>query len=216
MVDEHGELIPPGVFLYIAERIGLIGEIDRWVLRDAIGLLGREQRRGTDIRLEVNLSGISITDDDLPGVIADELEAAGADAHGLCIEVTETAAIVNVQQAKSFAAQLTELGCEFALDDFGAGFASFYYLKHLAFDYLKIDGEFIQNMVEDPTDRLVVQSLVNIANGLNKATIAEFVGDRETLELLRSYGVDYAQGFHVGKPKPLAETNLARAAAMLD
>ena len=216
MVDEHGELIPPGVFLYIAERIGLIGEIDRWVLRDAIGLLAREQQTGTDIRLEVNLSGISITDDDLPGVIADELAAAGADAHGLCIEVTETAAIVNVQQAKSFAAQLSELGCEFALDDFGAGFASFYYLKHLAFDYLKIDGEFIQNMIEDPTDRLVVQSLVNIASGLNKATIAEFVGDRETLELLRSYGVDYAQGFHVGKPKPLAETDLARTPAMLE
>ncbi len=209
MVDEHGELIPPGVFLYIAERMDLIGEIDRWVLHEAIGLLAREQQAGADVRLEVNLSAISITDPELPGLIASELEGAGADARGLCLEVTETAAIVNIQRAKRFAAQLTELGCEFALDDFGAGFASFYYLKHLAFDCLKIDGEFIEHLASNPTDQLVVQSLVNIAQGLNKRTIAEFVSHRETLELLRSYGVDYAQGFYVAKPKPLAEAHLS-------
>jgi EAL domain-containing protein (putative c-di-GMP-specific phosphodiesterase class I) len=100
---------------------------------------------------------------------------------------------------------MREIGCGFALDDFGAGFASFYYLKHLSFDLLKIDGEFIRNLPASRTDQLVVKSVVEIARGLGKRTVAEFVGDRETVELLRSYGVDFAQGFYVGMPTPLDE-----------
>ena len=212
MVGETGELIPPNVFLYIAERMDLVQEIDRWVLREASRLLANEQRAGSKLRLAVNLSAKSIGDPDLPEVIASELTAAGADGTGLCIEVTETAAIVNVDRAKRFATRISELGCEFALDDFGAGFASFYYLKHLPFDYLKIDGEFIQGICGSRTDQLVVQSLAEIAHGLGKRTIAEFVADRDALELLRSYGVDYAQGFFVAESKPLAEIDLAQAA----
>jgi EAL domain-containing protein (putative c-di-GMP-specific phosphodiesterase class I) len=113
-------------------------------------------------------------------------------------------------RARAFCGGVQALGCAVALDDFGAGFGSFQYLKHLPFDYLKIDGEFITALASSRTDQLVVQSLVSIAKELGKPTIAEFVGDRETLELLRSYGVDYAQGFYVGTPKPLSQTDLAR------
>jgi diguanylate cyclase (GGDEF)-like protein/PAS domain S-box-containing protein len=210
MVGESGELIPPGVFLYIAERMDLIQEIDRWVLRQASRLLAREQRAGHNVVLEVNVSAKSIGDPNLPDTIAQELEAAGADGSGLCLEITETAAIVNIERAKRFAARVAELGCEVALDDFGAGFASFYYLKHLPFDYLKIDGEFIQGICDSRTDQLVVKSLVEIAHGLGKRTIAEFVADGETLELLRGYRIDYVQGFYVADSKPLAAVDLAR------
>jgi EAL domain-containing protein (putative c-di-GMP-specific phosphodiesterase class I) len=119
--------------------------------------------------------------------------------------MTETAAIVNVEHAKSFAASVHALGCEFAIDDFGAGFASFYYLKHLAFDYLKIDGEFIARLVQTQTDQLVVRAVVDIARGLGSQTIAEFVGDDETVSLLHDFGVDYGQGYHLGRPEPLCE-----------
>jgi EAL domain-containing protein (putative c-di-GMP-specific phosphodiesterase class I) len=121
----------------------------------------------------------------------------------LVVEVTETAAIVNINRAADLARELRELGCDFALDDFGSGFASFYYLKHLDFDYLKIDGEFIARLVETPTDQLVVRAVVEIARGLGSQTIAEFVGDDATMSLLHDFGVDYGQGYHLGRPEPL-------------
>jgi len=214
MVGEGDDLIPPGTFLYVAERFDLIQQIDRWVLKGAIALLAKHKRLGRSIQLGVNLSAKSVTDPELPGFVAGELERAGIDGRGLCVEVTETAAIVNVDRAKRFAHTLSELGCEFALDDFGAGFASFYYLKHMAFDYVKIDGEFIRNLPESRVNQLVVQSVVDIARGLGKRTIAEFVGDGETLALLRRYGVDYAQGFYVGRPQPLESLDLTRPAAL--
>jgi EAL domain-containing protein (putative c-di-GMP-specific phosphodiesterase class I) len=118
-------------------------------------------------------------------------------------EVTETAAISNIEAAQHFAEQLAQLGCRFALDDFGAGFGSFYYLKHLPFDFIKIDGEFVRQLVSDPTDRLVVSAVVDLARGLGKRTIAEFVGDEATVATLRMLGVDYLQGYHLGKPAPV-------------
>ena len=205
MIGEDGELIPPGTFLHVAERAGLIGEIDRWGVRRAVRLLAERQRRGDPIQLSVNLSARSISDGDLTTTIRRELAASGVDPRGLIFEVTETAAIVNVDRARHFAQALHELGCEFALDDFGAGFASFYYLKHLTFDYLKIDGEFIQDLAGSRTNQLVVQALVGIASGLGKKTIAEFVTDEETVSMLRGYGVDFAQGFHTGRPGPFEE-----------
>jgi diguanylate cyclase (GGDEF)-like protein/PAS domain S-box-containing protein len=214
MLGDNGELILPDMFLSIAERMDLVQEIDRWVLREAIRVLGREQRAGGNVMLEVNLSAKSVGDADLPALIAGELDAACADGSGLCVEVTETAAIVNLDRAKQFAARVGELGCEFALDDFGAGFASFYYLKHLPFDYLKIDGEFIQGICGSQTDQLVVRSLVEIAHGLGKRTIAEFVDGRDALELLRCYEVDYAQGFYVAGSRPLDAVNLSEPAVV--
>ncbi len=120
----------------------------------------------------------------------------------LIFEITETAAIENVENAKRFARRLTSLGCALALDDFGSGFSSFYYLKHLPCQYLKIDGEFVRNLRASPNDRLLVKSVVDIAQGMGKQTVAEFVGDDATVAILRDLGVDYAQGFHIGKPVP--------------
>ena len=214
MVAEGGELVTPGVFLYAAERMDLIEEIDRWVMRKAISMLAAEQRAGNDICLEVNLSAKSVAKPGFAAWIGDELATAGAEGRGLCVEITETAAIVNVERAKRFAMDLHDMGCEFALDDFGAGFASFYYLKNLVFDYLKIDGEFITGLATGETDQLVVKSLVEIARGLGERTIAEFVVNGEILELLREYGVDYAQGYYVGEPRPVEEIDLAHPAVV--
>jgi EAL domain-containing protein (putative c-di-GMP-specific phosphodiesterase class I) len=153
----------------------------------------------------VNLSGTTMNDpnlaDDLAAIIAEHPIPQG----GLVVEVTETAAIVNIERARDLAAQLPKLGCRFALDDFGAGFASFYYLKHLNFDYLKIDGEFITKLTDNKTDQLIVKALVDIAHGLGTKTIAEFVADDATLNLLRELGIDYGQGYHLGRPGTISE-----------
>jgi diguanylate cyclase (GGDEF)-like protein/PAS domain S-box-containing protein len=203
MPDDHGDLIPPGAFLYNAERFDLMGDIDRWVLAHAIGLLHEHTRAGNQISLNVNLSGKSMNDPQLAGDLEAMLAKHPVPADRLIIEVTETAAIVNIERARELAAELRALGCAFALDDFGAGFASFYYLKHLDFDYLKIDGEFIENLLDTASDQLVVKAVVEIARGLGTQTIAEFVGSDAAVELLRELGVDYGQGYHLGRPGPL-------------
>ncbi len=203
MTGPDDELVMPASFLPIAERFDLIGEIDRWVVTHTIELLHAQARRGVRPTVEVNLSGHSLTDPDLAAHIASELRDSNVDPTQLVFEVTETAAITNIEAAQHFAEQLAHLGCRFALDDFGAGFGSFYYLKHLPFDFIKIDGEFIRQLVADPTDRLVVSAVVDLARGLGKRTIAEFVGDEPTVIALRELGVDYLQGYHLGKPAPL-------------
>ena len=208
MVGDDGEVILPGMFLHVAERFDLIQEIDCWVVEGAARILAEHQAAGRELTLSVNLSAKSITDPGLPARIAHALEDAGADGRGLCVEVTETAAIVNVDRAKTFASEVAALGCELSLDDFGAGFASFYYLKHLTFDVLKIDGEFVRELTTNHMNQLLVKSVVDIARGLGKRTVAEFVGDEATLEMLRGMGVDFAQGFHLGKPQPLEAAGL--------
>jgi diguanylate cyclase (GGDEF)-like protein/PAS domain S-box-containing protein len=210
MIDPTGDVVPPGTFLYIAERFDLIQEIDRWVISESARLLAEQQAQGTDVVLEINLSPKTLADPNLVDFITGELAETGADPRGLCFELTETEAIVNIDRAHEFASRLRTLGCTFAIDDFGAGFASFYYLKHLDFDYLKIDGEFIQNLPQSPTDQLVVSAVVAIARGMGKRTIAEFVSSRETVDLLRKLGVDFAQGFHVAKPSALRDTPLGQ------
>jgi EAL domain-containing protein (putative c-di-GMP-specific phosphodiesterase class I) len=138
--------------------------------------------------------------------VEQSIASTGINPRSLIFEVTETAAIVNIETARRFAERLGELGCAFALDDFGAGFGSFYYLKHLPFDYLKIDGDFIRNLPASKADQLTVKAIVQIAHGLGKRTVAEFVGDDATLRLLRRYGVDYAQGYFTGHPVSVHET----------
>ena len=199
MQADDGSLIPPATFLPTAERFGFIETIDRWVACQAIDLLAER----ADLTLEVNLSGKSIGSPDLLAAIERRLSETGADATRLIFEVTETAAITNMDAARDFARSLQRLGCKFALDDFGAGFGSFVYLKHLPADYLKLDGDFIRDLPDSPTDQLVVRAMVDVARGLGQRTIAEFVGSHRCLELLRELGVDYAQGFWLGKPAPL-------------
>ena len=203
MVDTDGSLVSPAQFLPIAERFGLIGEIDRWVVTETIGLLRRQQADRNEPTVEINLSGHSLGDSELAAHIGRELREARVDPGQLIFEVTETAAIGNIAAARNFAHQLARLGCRFALDDFGAGFGSFYYLKHLPFDYIKIDGEFVRNCTVDTTDRLVIRSIVKLAQGMGTRTIAEFVGDEKTFATVAALGVDYAQGYHLGKPVPV-------------
>jgi EAL domain-containing protein (putative c-di-GMP-specific phosphodiesterase class I) len=155
--------------------------------------------------LHVNLSGKSIGDPRVAALTEKAITDAGIDPAGLIFELTETAAIGNIEMAKAFAHRLRALGCQLALDDFGAGFGSFYYLKTLPFNYFKIDGDFIRGVTASPMDRLVVEAIVGIAKGMGKKTIAEFVADGETVRLLEKSGVDYAQGYHVGRPRPLRD-----------
>jgi EAL domain-containing protein (putative c-di-GMP-specific phosphodiesterase class I) len=213
LADEPaGGLIAPGRFLPAAERYGLIADIDRLVLARVAALLadrsGRRSRRcatardGDGPRVAINLSALSITDPGMLACIERTLRRHGADPSRLVIEITETAAISDMDRARAFCAGATALGCEIALDDFGAGFGSFQYLD-LPFHYLKIDGSFIRALTRSRKDQIVVQALVGLARGMGVRTIAEYVGDRATLELLRGYGVDYAQGFELGRPHPL-------------
>jgi EAL domain-containing protein (putative c-di-GMP-specific phosphodiesterase class I) len=196
MLDERDELIPPATFLYIAERFGLIARLDQWVSTRAIELI----QQHPELQLEVNISGRSLGDQRLLEVIERKLGESAVDPTRLIFEVTETAAVANLTHAQAFAQRLRDLGCRFALDDFGAGFGSFYYLKHLPFDYIKIDGEFVRHAVSGRIDQLVIEGVVRIAQGLGKETIAEFVTDERIQRVVKRLGVDYAQGYHVGKP----------------
>ena len=203
--DRGGEPLLPSAFLYVAERFGLIQAVDGWVVRAAIRLIAEQALRGRRLVLSVNLSGKSICDPKLVLLIEEALDEAGIEPACLILELTETAAIGNFDQAGAFAARLRSRGCQFALDDFGAGFGSFYYLKNFPFDYIKIDGGFIRGLVSSPMDQLVVKAIVGIAQGLDKKTVAEFVAERETIELLREIGVDCAQGYYIREPRPIAE-----------
>ena len=204
MRGENGQLVPPGAFLATAERFGLIGAVDRWVTQQAVRLIAAQNERGRQLILEVNLSGKTMTDANFPIQLEKDLRREGIDPSQLVFEVTETAAVANIEQAKDMAAKLTAIGCRFALDDFGAGYAGFYYLKHLPISFLKIDGEFVKELPDTPTDQLIVKALVDVCRGIEIKTIAEFVEDERTLEMLRDLGVDFAQGYHVGKPAPVA------------
>jgi diguanylate cyclase (GGDEF)-like protein len=203
MRSDAGELIPPAAFLDIAERSGVIRDIDHWVIRSACRMIAEAQARDEPLQLEVNVSGVSISDPEFAALIEPHLIALGPLAQNLVIELTETAAVGNLANAIEFAKGLARHGCQFALDDFGAGFGGFYYLKYLPCQYLKIDGEFIRTLPASPVDQVFVRAMVELAHGLGKQTIAEFVEDEETLHLLGELGVDYAQGYHIGRPAPL-------------
>ena len=198
--DEDGELCGPETFMGVAERFDLVEAIDRWVLRRALALL--REPAGEGLCLAVNVSARSIG----PGVI--ELLEQEIDGHAppqLILEVTEAAAIADLQQARAFAEALERLGLRMSLDDFGAGLGSFSSLRALPVDYLKIDGQFVGGLAGNPVDREIVKAIVALARAAGRRTVAEFVSDQDTLELLTALGVDLAQGFHVGRPRPLEE-----------
>jgi diguanylate cyclase (GGDEF)-like protein/PAS domain S-box-containing protein len=203
--DEGGEPLTPSTFLYVAERFGLIQAIDAWVTSRAIELIAESERAGRPLVLHVNLSGNSVGDPRVADLAESALRVTGIDPSRLVFEMTETAAIANNEEAQAFARRLRARGCRLALDDFGAGFGSFHYLKNLPFDYFKIDGDLVRGLAASPMDQLVVTAIVGIARGMGKRTIAEFVNDEETVRLLERAGVDHAQGYHVGRPRPLRE-----------
>ena len=194
MIGPDGRVIAPGRFMPAAERYGLIGEIDRWVLTQAIEWAARGRH------VEANLSAESITDRELLLVIEDALRATGADPSNIVFELTETALMHDLEAAEKFAHAVVALGCGLALDDFGTGFASFTYLKRLPVKILKIDIEFVRDLTSNPANQNLVQAIVSLAHGFGQQTVAEGVEDAETLGLLLDYGVDFAQGFHLGRP----------------
>jgi EAL domain-containing protein (putative c-di-GMP-specific phosphodiesterase class I) len=205
--DEDGELIPAGRFIQTAEQFGMVQELDRWVVGEAIQLLDHYYAEGNGERkpkppfgLHINLSGSSITDAGVLEYIERSFDTSDAFPGAITFEITETAAIHNFETAAAFADRLTEFGCSIAIDDYGVGFGPFYYLKHLPFDLIKIDGDFIRDLPRNDADQLTVKAIVEIARGLGKKTIAEFVEEASTVELLRELGVDMAQGHHLGKP----------------
>ncbi len=205
MTGENGELLPAATFIEVAERSGMAQELDRWVVARALELMGRRQREGDPISLHVNLSGASLTDISVLEFIERRLDEGDADPGRCTFEITQTARVEDYESAAGFADRLTEFGCEVAIDDYGAGFGPFEYLKRVPFDVIKIDGSFIREMPSNDADQLTVQAIVQIARGLGKRTIAEFVQDDDTTEMLRGYGVDMAQGFHLGRPVDVGE-----------
>jgi diguanylate cyclase (GGDEF)-like protein/PAS domain S-box-containing protein len=197
MLSADGEIIAPGEFLPPAERFGLITEIDLWVLEHALRLAG------TGERVTINLGGPSIGDAKVLSAISHAV-GDGLDPGNVIFEITETAALSSFARAEDFARALKGLGCELALDDFGTGFGSFRDLKHLDARYLKIDTEFVRDLLTNDTDQKVVRAIVDIAHSLQKKAVAEGVGDAATLSALRAGGVDFAQGFHLGAPQPVS------------
>ncbi len=205
MVDADGSLVPPGVFLPAAERFHLAGRIDRWVLAQAVRALRAAPALDAVDTLCINLSGQSIGDRAFHRQAVELLQAAGRDiCRRICLEITETAAITNMADATSFVEQVRQLGVRMALDDFGAGTSSFGYLKQIKVDLLKIDGQFIKDLLEDPLDGAAVRSFVDVARVIGVKTVAEHVDRQAVLDHLRELGVDFAQGYLLHKPEPLA------------
>ncbi len=205
MTSENGELLPAASFIEAAERSGMVQELDRWVVAQALELLVQREQDGDPVSLHVNLSGASVADLSVLEFIERRLDEGGADPARCTFEITETAKVHNYEAAAGFADRITEFGCQVAIDDYGAGFGPFHYLKSIPFDLIKIDGSFIRDMPNSDADQLTVQAIVQIARGLGKTTIAEYVQDDVTAEMLREYGVDMAQGYHLGRPVDVAE-----------
>ncbi len=203
MLDSAGQIVAPGRFLPAAERYHLMPRIDRWVVRKFLSWLKLQTANEQQTPYFINLSGQTLSDGQFLDFVTDELKASGVSAHRIGFEITETAAIQNVAKATHFITSLKSLGCRFSLDDFGSGVSSFTYLKNLPVDYLKIDGSFVVDMAGDRINTAMVESINQIGHLMGIKTIAESVENDQTLLALRSLGVDYVQGYHLGRPRPL-------------
>lgn len=209
-LEEHGEIIAPGSFLPAAERYHFMVRIDRWVVRNTLAWLSDQRCHATQPSHDlwgINLSGASLSDEDFCQDLIAQVSAAGLPHHTLCFEITESTAIAQLSRVSELIHTLKGYGCRFALDDFGTGLSSFSYLKELPVDFLKIDGNFIRNVDQDPVDRAMVEAIHAVGKALAIETIAEFVETQATLKVLHHIGIDYAQGYLIGKPAPL--TNMA-------
>jgi diguanylate cyclase (GGDEF)-like protein/PAS domain S-box-containing protein len=199
MVGDDGAIVTPNFFLPAAERYGLMSAIDRWVVRAVFATLARTGNP-EGIEYAINLSGASIGDERFLQFLTEQFALSGVAPKSICFEVTETTAVGNLTAAARFIRELKKRGCKFALDDFGAGMSSFGYLKHLPVDYIKIDGEFIKDMLNDAVNRDMVAAINDIGHSMGRLTIAEYVENEAILRALDSMGVDFVQGFHVGRP----------------
>lgn len=207
MKDDDGQLIMPGEFLPTAERTGLIVELDRWVMRNVFHLLAHwPELRDDTAAVHINLSRKTLSDEGLLEFVQAEVEKTNIDPARIVFELTETAAIDDLDRAIQFMEAMQEMGFRFALDDFGVGFSAFGALRRLPVDYLKIDGSFVRDFRYDRVNQHLVQAVIDVARGLGKHTVAEFIPDEETLQLLREAGADYGQGYYIGRPEAVPMT----------
>ncbi len=202
MQGDNNEIIAPAAFIPAAERFQRMQSIDQWVINSAFNYLS-QQSSSTEHFIAINLSGLSLGDESLFKFVSKKIRESGVNPQYICFEVTETAAIANFNIAVEFIHKIKQLGCKFALDDFGSGLSSFSYLKKLPVDYLKIDGVFIQNITTDPMDKAIVEAINSVAHKAGMKTIAEYVHSNEIKQCLISMGVDYAQGYEIGKPEAI-------------
>lgn len=202
MKDEKGGVLLPEVFIDTAERFGLIGAIDRIITEKTMIYQAEKGRQKKDISFGMNLSGKELGDEELLPLLKSKISETGADPSRLIFEITETAAIHNLDIAVKFINALKTMGCRFSLDDFGVGFTSFVYLKRMQVDYIKIDGSFVRRLHKSQDDQHIVKAITDVAKSMGIKTVAEFVETKKTLKLLKEYGVDYAQGYLIGKPRP--------------
>jgi len=197
--QDPGKIVPPGQFIPVAEKTGKILDIDRWIIHESIKRLATS----VDIPpLSINISGRSFDEPSLPTYIAHLLEQYAVAPQRLYVEVTETSAVSDMRDAQRFIEALRATGCKVCLDDFGTGFSSFTYLKHLKADVLKIDGMFVRDLVKDQESQIFVRGMVSMAHSMGKTTVAEFVENQETLDMLKEFGVDMVQGYHLDRPRP--------------
>jgi len=213
MVEEDGRIHLPSDFIRAAERYGLMRSIDRWVIRECIRTLVAQPGAFLDLlaTCSINLSAVSIGDESFLEFLEEEITSSGVPPHKLCFEITETAAIENLSQAGKLLTRLSSRGVRFALDDFGTGMSSYSYLRDLPVSYLKIDGKFIKDIVTDPLDRAMVESINQVGHVMGIQTVAEAVPSNAVVERLRALGVDYAQGNWISPPRPLGDTCTAGA-----
>lgn len=202
MRGASGEVFTPDDFIPVAERMGLIHQIDLWVVEHSLDFLASLPAHQADVSVSINLSGHAFQDRTLLPLVKQKLEMTWVSASRLTFEITETAAITNFSETRDMVARLRALGCRFALDDFGSGFCSFSYIKNYPVDMLKIDGSFITNLINDETDQLLVKSMIDVAHSLGKKVIAEYVENKSVLDMLVEFGVDYVQGYYIGRPAP--------------
>ncbi|NTW28277.1 MAG: EAL domain-containing protein [Coriobacteriia bacterium] len=205
MPGKDGEIILPRRFLPAAERLGLIRDIDHWVMRHAIGLLAEERAKGRDVFFTANVSAGAFNDPMLLDIIRQGISESGVEADRLIIEISESSAILNLASAAAFVREIGEIGCRFCLDDFGSGTSSFHYLRHLPIDFVKIDGRIVRDMAPRSTDMHFLRAIVGLCRGLGIRTVAESVESAEALLAVQEQGVDFAQGHHLGRPAPVEE-----------
>jgi EAL domain-containing protein (putative c-di-GMP-specific phosphodiesterase class I) len=206
MIDDKGDIVPPGAFLPAAERYNLIEKLDAWVVRRTFATLAEHPDFTEQLSMvSINLSGPSLTNSDFLELITEQIRKNHIDPSKVCFEVTETVAISNLNAAVAFISILKEIGCRFALDDFGSGLSSFGYLKNLPVNILKIDGMFVKDILEDPIDLAMVKSINEIGHVMGMKTVAEFVENDDIKQRLKELGVNYAQGYGVGKPGSFIE-----------
>ncbi|MBF0565642.1 MAG: EAL domain-containing protein [Nitrospirae bacterium] len=202
MRAEDGGIVLPSEFIRAAETFGLIGGIDRVITAKTMAFMSSLSGSGSHYSFGMNLSGKSLGDEELMRYLQTKIIDLGIEPGRIIFEITETAAIHDMKRAIRFIEALKEMGCLFALDDFGVGFTSFVYLRELKVDYIKIDGSFVKKLSTSPQDQLVVKAIAGVADGLGIKKVAEFVEDEQTLEMLRNFGIDYAQGYLIGRPSP--------------